>query len=185
MSSELVTETNKAVDAIESFVAAYERLLDVNWSYASCGMLGEQPMKDALLRAAEEVREMGEAVRDRIDNIMPDYQGMRTINFTVFSDQPTPEFIEAIQGEGISVRGWEIPAYRFSKRKTMRNTQKMDRGWIDPLRGMSGNLKLTVTGDREGVYGTECDPQVIAFNTVVQIGERLGVYVANGGMVSE
>ena len=128
---------------------------------------------------------MGEAVRDHIDNIVPDYQEMRTINFTVFSDQATPEFIEAIQGEGISVRGWEIPAYRFSKRKTMRNTKKTDRGWIHPLRGMRVDLKLTVTGDREGAYGTERDPQVIAFNTVVQIGERLGVYVANGGMVGE
>ena len=53
MTSELVTEANKAVDAIEMFVAAYQKLLGVNWIDASCGLLDEQRMKVALLRAAD------------------------------------------------------------------------------------------------------------------------------------
>jgi hypothetical protein len=103
--------------------------------------------------------------------------------FTMFSNQPTTELIEAIEAAGIVVRGWEIPAYSFKRRKTFTHTLKIEgRGWIDP-RHMSGNLKLTVHGNQNGVYGTTNDPVWIAFEKVVKLGGAHGVWVGNGGMV--
>ena len=55
------------------------------------------------------------------------------IHFTMFTEKPTDPFLKAIETAGITVRGWEIPAYRFRARKTSRNTLKVEgRGWIDP-----------------------------------------------------
>jgi hypothetical protein len=62
-----------------------------------------------------------------------------------------PEFIAALNGEGITVRGWSIPAYRLSKRKGGRNTLKTDRGWTNPT-DKTGDLKLT-TEDRWQKFG--------------------------------
>jgi hypothetical protein len=106
------------------------------------------------------------------------------INFKMFTHQPTDELLQAIEAAGITVRGWEIPNYRFSRRKTMRNSVKTERGWTDPT-NKSGNLNLTVEGDREGVYGTERDPQVVAFHTVLKLAATYGVHAANGGMASD
>ena len=106
-----------------------------------------------------------------------------TINFTMFTGNPSPDFLDAINAAGIQVRGWEIPRHRFSRRKTNRHPVKTELGWTDP-RDKSGNLKLTVNGER-GEHCTERDPQVIAFNKVLRLAEEHGIYAANGGMMSE
>jgi hypothetical protein len=104
------------------------------------------------------------------------------INFTMFTATPTQAFLDAIKAAGITVRGWEIPPYRFRRRKTLTHTVKTDFGWLDP-RDNSGNLKLTIDGERGGEhYGTERDPQMVAFNAVLRLAEEHGIYAANGGM---
>ena len=42
----------------------------------------------------------------------------QTMNFTLFSDQPTHDFLAAIAAAGITVRGWQ-PNHYFNKRKTI------------------------------------------------------------------
>ena len=92
-------------------------------------------------------------------------------HFTLFSDEPSSAFIAALEAAGITVRGWEIPPYRFSKRKTFKNSLKVEgRGWTNP-RDKSGDLMLTVEHDRWR-----------AFDVVLEIAEVHGLYVANGGM---
>jgi hypothetical protein len=101
------------------------------------------------------------------------------------AEKPTDAFLKAIEMADITVRGWEIPAHKFRARKTSRNTLKVEgRGWIDP-NDKTGNLKLSVNGNREGVYATEQDPQVMAFKSVLALAGIHGVYTANGGMQTD
>jgi len=106
-------------------------------------------------------------------------------HFTMFTEKPTDAFLKAIETAGITVRGWEIPAHKFRARKTSRNTLKVEgRGWVDP-NDKVGNLKLSVNGNREGVYATKQDPQVMAFKSVLTLAGIHGVYAANGGMKTD
>ncbi len=93
-------------------------------------------------------------------------------NFILFSDQPTQPFIDALAMVNITVRGWEIPSYRFSKRKSFRNSLKTERGWIDPYNTASGDLKLTVEGDHHA-----------AWDTVIEIAKVHDVRVNIGGCI--
>jgi hypothetical protein len=107
---------------------------------------------------------------------------MTMIHFTMFTDKPTEAFLKAIETAGSTVRGWELPAYKFRARKTSRNTLKVEgRGWVDP-NNRTGDLKLSVNGSREGVYGTKQDPQTMAFKSVLMLAKIHGVYAANGAM---
>src|SRR6516164_3642473 len=88
--------------------------------------------------------------------VIPPPQGFEkayrmAINFTMFTATPTQAFLDAIKAAGITVRGWEIPPYRFRRRKTLTHTVKTDFGWLDP-RDNSGNLKLTIDGERGGEH---------------------------------
>jgi hypothetical protein len=96
------------------------------------------------------------------------------MNFTLLSDQPTDAFLTAIVAAGITVRGWQQPHHYFNKRKTNRNTLKTERGWIDPRNVHSGYLSLATDGDAH-----------TAWNAVLMFGEQHGIYVNNGGMMSE
>jgi hypothetical protein len=66
----------------------------------------------------------------------------------VISHEPTPAFVAALEAAGITVRGWEIPRYRFSKRRTFTNALKTDRGGIDLTTAKSGDLRVTIDGGR-------------------------------------
>ena len=50
------------------------------------------------------------------------------MNFTLFSDQPTDDFLAAIADAGITVRGWQQSNHYFNKRKITRNTLKTEIG---------------------------------------------------------
>jgi hypothetical protein len=83
---------------------------------------------------------------------------------------PPTEFVEAVEDAGITVRGWQIPDYRFSKRKSLKNSMKVEgRGWTDPRNLKSGDLMLTVDGDHWA-----------AFETVLDLAETHNVYMAVG-----
>jgi hypothetical protein len=97
---------------------------------------------------------------------------MTVTNFILFSDQPTQPFIDALAMVNITFRGWEIPSYRFSKRKSLRNFLKTERGWIDSRDTTSGDLKLTVDGDHHA-----------AWKTVIEIGQVHDVDVNIGGCI--
>ena len=75
------------------------------------------------------------------------------MNFTLFSDQPTDDFL-AIAAVGITVRGWHLPHHYLNKRKTNRNTLKTERGWIDPRNVHSGYLRLATDGDTHTGWNT-------------------------------
>src|SRR5258708_28489108 len=93
-------------------------------------------------------------------------------SFILFSDQPTQPFIDALAMVNITVRGWEIPSHRYSKRKSLRNSLKTERGWIDPRNATSGHLKLTVDGDHHE-----------AWKTVIEIAKDHDVRVNIGGCI--
>jgi hypothetical protein len=106
------------------------------------------------------------------------------INLTRYTGLPTQEFIDAIKAAGIAVHGYQIPPCRFKWRRTMTHTVKTDFGWLDP-RDKSGNLMLTIAGKRGGEgYGTDRDPQVVAFNTVLHLADEHGIYAVNGATQS-
>ena len=100
-----------------------------------------------------------------------------TVHFTLFSDEPTEAFKDALQDANIILRGWEILSYRYKRRRTVTNSLKIDgKGWIDPSR-KSGDLKLTVSGSRE-----DC-PHHAAWKSVLQLADTHGLWVGNGGCV--
>jgi hypothetical protein len=68
---------------------------------------------------------------------------------------------------------WEVPGYRFKKRPTSTLALKSERGWIEPNKDKSGNLKLSV------------DDRWQAFGSVLRIAEEHRLYVANGGTISD
>jgi hypothetical protein len=88
-------------------------------------------------------------------------------HFTMISAAPTPEFVTALEASGITVRGWEVPDYRFRKRKTWRHTLKTERGWFDP-NDHTGDLKLTADDRRQ------------VFHTVLRIAAEHGIYCPGG-----
>jgi len=67
------------------------------------------------------------------------------------------------------------PSYRYSKRKTARNTVKTERGWLD-VTDQYGDLKVTVYGDRTGVYHTAADPRRIAFKTSTRLASNTALW---------
>ena len=94
-----------------------------------------------------------------------------TEHFTLIAGEPTPEFIAALKAVGITVHSWQLPRYRSASARHGATHRR--RNAAGPIPTISGDLKLAAENRWE------------AFDDVLRIAAEHGVYVANGGMVSD